>query len=43
MRSGNAERKTKETDIKVSVILDGKGNVDIKTGIGFFEHMLTAL
>ena len=29
MRSGNAERKTKETDIKVSVILDGKGNADI--------------
>ena len=43
MRSGNAERKTKETDIKVSVILDGKGNADIKTGIGFFDHMLTAL
>ena len=43
MRSGNAERKTKETDIKVSVVLDGKGNADIKTGIGFFDHMLTAL
>lgn len=43
MRCGKVERKTRETDIAVEVILDGKGNADIKTGIGFFDHMLTAL
>ncbi|MCD7810414.1 MAG: imidazoleglycerol-phosphate dehydratase HisB [Ruminococcus sp.] len=43
VRSGEVIRKTKETDIKVSLVLDGKGNADISTGIGFFDHMLTAL
>lgn len=43
MRCGKVERKTRETDIAVEVILDGKGNADIKTGIGFFDHMLIAL
>ncbi len=43
MRTGTVERKTRETDIKVKVVLDGKGNSDISTGVGFFDHMLTAL
>jgi len=39
-RSAEASRKTKETDIKILLNLDGSGNADIKTGIGFFDHML---
>ena len=42
MRNSSVERKTKETEITVSLSLDG-GNADIDTGIGFFDHMLTAL
>ena len=43
VRSGKVERSTKETQIKIEVALDGKGKADIDTGIGFFDHMLTAL
>lgn len=43
MRKAEISRKTRETDIFVSINLDGNGIADISTGIGFFDHMLTAL
>jgi imidazoleglycerol-phosphate dehydratase len=43
MRTGAITRKTKETDLAVSVALDGTGLAKIATGIGFFDHMLEQL
>lgn len=43
MRTAAIERNTKETQIELNIDLDGKGNVSIDSGIGFFDHMLTAL
>ena len=42
MRKAEISRKTKETDISLSLCLEG-GQVSVSTGIGFFDHMLTAL
>ena len=41
MREATLSRKTKETDIRLSLALEG-GEVEVSTGIGFFDHMLTA-
>lgn len=43
MRTSTRERRTKETIITLSLNLDGSGKADIDTGVGFFDHMLTAL
>ena len=39
-RTANIHRKTKETDIRLKLNLDGRGNARIATGIRFFDHML---
>ena len=41
MRKGEIKRKTAETDIVLSLELDGNGRSDINTGCGFLDHMLT--
>ena len=42
MRKTEIKRTTKETDILLALDLDGNGKAEISTGIGFFDHMLTA-
>lgn len=41
-RTAALERNTKETKIKLSLNLDGSGEADVHTGIGFFDHMLNS-
>ncbi|WP_319550077.1 imidazoleglycerol-phosphate dehydratase HisB [Desulfogranum marinum] len=42
-RTAEIVRATKETDIQVSLGLDGAGKIDVQTGVGFMDHMLTLL
>jgi len=43
MRSAEITRTTSETDITLALNLDGSGRAELETGIGFLDHMLTAL
>ena len=43
MRTGKVERRTKETEIAASLDLDGSGEYNVSTGIGFLDHMLEQL
>ncbi len=42
-RKAEIARKTSETDVTVSLLIDGEGKAEITTGIGFLDHLLTAL
>lgn len=41
-RTATRERSTRETSIRVSVDLDGTGQVEVSTGVGFYDHLLTS-
>lgn len=43
MRTANIHRQTRETDIRVSLGLDGTGQCQVATGLGFLDHMLTQI
>ena len=43
VRHAELRRRTNETDIECALTLDGSGAADVRTGIGFLDHMLTAL
>lgn len=42
-RNAEVKRKTRETDVRVRLDLDGSGRAAVRTGVGFFDHMLEAL
>ena len=42
-RLGRINRKTKETEVSVTVNLDGNGKISVKTGINFLDHLITSL
>jgi len=41
-RTASQQRTTRETDVRVSIDLDGTGEVSVQTDVGFYDHMLTA-
>ena len=43
MRQAEIHRKTGETDIAISLVIDGEGRFEGTTGIGFFDHMMNLL
>jgi imidazoleglycerol-phosphate dehydratase len=43
MRAGQVSRRTAETDVAVTLVLDGTGKAEIATGVGFLDHMLELL
>ncbi|NNG19046.1 imidazoleglycerol-phosphate dehydratase HisB [Naumannella sp. ID2617S] len=43
MRTATIERRTSESQVSVSVDLDGSGRADVSTGVGFYDHLLTSL
>ena len=43
MRTEEVYRKTKETEVRVKVNLDGSGKVEVKTGVPFLDHMVTSM
>ncbi|MCZ6695930.1 MAG: imidazoleglycerol-phosphate dehydratase HisB [Acidobacteria bacterium] len=42
-RTATVHRKTGETDIRIALAIEGRGRVRVTTGLGFFDHMMTAL
>jgi imidazoleglycerol-phosphate dehydratase len=43
MREASRHRSTKETSIDIDLVLEGQGNVDVVTGLPFFDHMVSQL
>ena len=43
MRTASIERETKESHVLVELNLDGQGNIDVSTGVPFFDHMMSQL
>jgi len=43
MRKAMIERKTSETNVEVSLVIDGGGNYEIETGVAFLDHMLSLM
>jgi imidazoleglycerol-phosphate dehydratase len=42
-RQAKIQRRTRETDVTIRLVLDGTGSTDITTGIGFYDHLLSSL